>query len=80
MKDDTRPEQFEALATRLRAEAGVDEVSVEKTWLERVQAMTAVVRRMSWVLAATFARRRDPGDRDFGSPGDRGAARRNCGS
>ncbi|HTK97471.1 MAG TPA: permease-like cell division protein FtsX [Pseudomonadales bacterium] len=55
MKGDTRPEQFEALATRLRAEAGVDEVSVEKTWLERVQAMTAVVRRMSWVLAATFA-------------------------
>ncbi len=55
MKDDTRSEQFEAIATRLRAEAGVDEVSIEKTWLERVQAMTAVVRRMSWVLAATFA-------------------------
>lgn len=55
MKDDTRSEQFDAIATRLRAEAGVDEVSIEKTWLERVQAMTAVVRRMSWVLAATFA-------------------------
>jgi cell division transport system permease protein len=55
MKDDSRSEQFDVLATRLRAEAGVDEVSIEKTWLERVQAMTAVVRRMSWVLAATFA-------------------------
>src|SRR4030095_4083875 len=55
MKDDTRPEQFDALATRLRTEAAVDEVSVEKTWLERVQAMTAVVRRMGWVLAMTFA-------------------------
>lgn len=55
MKGDTRSEQFEVLATRLRAEAGVDEVSIERTWLERVQAMTGVVRRMSWVLAATFA-------------------------
>ena len=55
MKDDTRPEQFDVLATRLQAEAAVDEVSVEKTWLERVQAMTAVVRRMGWVLAVTFA-------------------------
>ncbi len=55
MKVDTPPERYEALATRLRAETGVDEVSVEKTWLERVQAMTVLLRRLSWVLAATFA-------------------------
>lgn len=55
MKGDTPPERYEALATRLRAETGVDEISVEKTWLERVQAMTVLLRRLSWVLAATFS-------------------------
>lgn len=55
MKGETPPERYETLATRLRAETGVDEVSVEKTWLERVQAMTVLLRRLSWVLAATFA-------------------------
>lgn len=55
MKGDIAPEQFDVIATRLRARAGVDEVVIEKTWLARVQAMTAVVRRLSWVLAATFA-------------------------
>jgi cell division transport system permease protein len=55
LKDGTAPDQFETLATGLRAHAGVDEVSIERTWIERVQAMTAVVRRLGWVLAAMFA-------------------------
>ena len=46
---------FDLMATRLRARSGVDEVSLETTWLERVQAMTGIVRRLGWVLAATFA-------------------------
>jgi cell division transport system permease protein len=55
LKDGTDPQRFDAIATGLRARAGVDDVTVEKTWIERVQAMTAVVRRLSWVLAAMFA-------------------------
>ena len=55
LKDDTDPAQMDLIASRLRARAGVDEVSIEKTWLERVQAMTGVVRRLGWVLAVTFA-------------------------
>lgn len=55
LKDGTDPAEFDSMATRLRALAGVDEVSIEKTWLERVQAMTGVVRRVGWMLAATFA-------------------------
>ncbi len=55
LKDGIEPAEFDSMATRLRAMAGVDEVSIEKTWLERVQAMTGVVRRLGWMLAATFA-------------------------
>jgi cell division transport system permease protein len=55
LKDDSDATAFDALATRLRAGRGVDEVSIEKTWLERVQAMTGVLRRLGWVLAGTFA-------------------------
>jgi cell division transport system permease protein len=55
LKDGTDPQRFDAIATGLRARAGVDDVTIEKTWIERVQAMTAVVRRLSWVLAAMFA-------------------------
>jgi cell division transport system permease protein len=55
LRDASDPAAFDAIATRLRASAGVDEVSIEKTWLERVQAMTGIVRRLGWVLAATFA-------------------------
>jgi cell division transport system permease protein len=47
-------DELERLATRLRASPGVDEVSIEKTWLERVQAMTEILRRLGWVLAALF--------------------------
>lgn len=55
LKEGTDPQRFDAIASGLRARAGVDDVAVEKTWIERVEAMTAVVRRLSWVLAAMFA-------------------------
>jgi cell division transport system permease protein len=55
MRADASPAQFDELATRVRARAAVDEVAVEKTWLERVQAITDVVRRLGWVLAVLFA-------------------------
>lgn len=55
LRDGSDTPAFELMATRLGARSGVDEVSIEKTWLERVQAMTGLVRRMGWVLAATFA-------------------------
>jgi cell division transport system permease protein len=54
MKAGATPTQFDDMATRLRARAGVDEVAVERTWLERVQAITDVVRRLGWVLAVLF--------------------------
>jgi cell division transport system permease protein len=45
---------LERLATRLQAAAGVDEISIEKTWLERLQAITDVLQRLGWVLAGMF--------------------------
>jgi cell division transport system permease protein len=55
LKEGSDAASFDVMATRLRAGPGVDEVSIEKTWLERVQAMTGLVRRLGWVLACTFA-------------------------
>lgn len=55
LRDGSDTQAFEQMAARLGARAGVDEVSIEKTWLERVQAMTGLVRRLGWVLAAIFA-------------------------
>jgi cell division transport system permease protein len=55
LEDGTRPVEFDRIATKLRAARGVDEVTIERTWLERLEAMTRVVRRLSWILAALFA-------------------------
>ncbi len=55
LKRGTKPDRFESIATGLRARAGVDEVNVETTWIERVQAITEVVGRLSWILAVMFA-------------------------
>lgn len=53
--DGTTPAEFDLLAARIRAARGVDEVVIERTWLERLQAMTGFVRRLGFVLAALFA-------------------------
>jgi cell division transport system permease protein len=55
LEDGTRPVEFDRIATKLRGARGVDEVTIERTWLERLEAMTRVVRRLSWILAALFA-------------------------
>ena len=41
----------EALSDGLRQEAAVADVVVEKTWLERVASLSALVQRLGWVVA-----------------------------
>ena len=53
--DGTKPAVFDQLATRIKGATGVDQVAIERTWLERLDAMTGVVRRLGWMLAALFA-------------------------
>jgi cell division transport system permease protein len=53
--DGTKPAQFDALAGRVKGASGVDQVAIERTWLERLEAMTGVVRRIGWMLAGLFA-------------------------
>ncbi len=55
LRDSAEADAFDLMATRLRARTGVEEVSIEKTWLQRVQAMTGLVRRLGVVLALTFS-------------------------
>lgn len=54
LRDDADAAELDRLATRLKAAAGVDEVSIEKTWLERLRAMTQILTRLGWVLAGMF--------------------------
>ena len=53
--DGTKPAAFDQLARRIKAAAGVDQVAIERTWLERLEAMSGVVRRLGWMLAGLFA-------------------------
>jgi cell division transport system permease protein len=55
LADGTEPAEFDLLATRIRAGRDVEDVIIERTWLERLKAMTGVVRRLGAVLAALFA-------------------------
>jgi cell division transport system permease protein len=52
---DADPAGLERLAEAARKSKGVHEVAIERTWLERLQAMTTVVWRLGWVLATLFA-------------------------
>jgi cell division transport system permease protein len=52
--DGLAPVELDALAARVRQEGGVEEVSVERTWFERLQAMTEVVRRLGVTLTVLF--------------------------
>jgi cell division transport system permease protein len=54
LRDHVDGGELERLATRLEAAPGVDEISIEKTWLERLQAMTDILQRLGWVLAGMF--------------------------
>lgn len=55
MSDATEPSDFDLLATRIRAGRDVDDVIIERTWIDRLKAMTGVVRRLGLMLAALFA-------------------------
>jgi cell division transport system permease protein len=46
--------ELDELAYRLRQDPAVDEVSIERSWLERLQAMTELVRRLGLVLTVLF--------------------------
>ena len=51
-KPDVPVTRLERLATRLKAQAGVDAVVVEKAWLERLAAIRTLVRRAAGMVAA----------------------------
>ncbi len=48
-------ETLDDLAEILTGREGVDDVSIERTWMERVQAMTEAVRRLGMLLALLFS-------------------------
>lgn len=50
-KPDVPVLRLERLAERLKGEAGVDAVVVEKAWLERLAAIRALVGRAAWMVA-----------------------------
>ncbi len=54
LNDDVQPMQLDLLATQFQGNVQVEEVVVEKTWLERLSAISAVVRNLGWVLALLF--------------------------
>lgn len=47
--------ELDLLASKLARAQGVDEVSIEKTWLERLDAASSAVTRLGWGLAVLFA-------------------------
>jgi cell division transport system permease protein len=55
LADEVSVADLDLLASRLTREDGVDEVSIEKTWLERLDAASSAVTRLGWGLAALFA-------------------------
>ena len=48
------PAQFLAVERWLERIDGVEEVAIETTWMERLQALTDFVSRLGWVLTVTF--------------------------
>jgi cell division transport system permease protein len=52
--DGVGADELDGLAVRLRRERGIDDVSVERTWFERLAALSDLVRRLGLVLAVLF--------------------------
>ena len=46
------PERLALIAAEMAAREGVDEVVIEKTWLERLAAIRDLARRVTWIMAA----------------------------
>jgi cell division transport system permease protein len=53
--DDVEAAEFELLATQLAERDGVTDVVIERTWLERIDAMNAVLGRLAAVLTVLFS-------------------------
>ena len=53
--DDVEAAEFDLLATQLAERDGVTDVVIERTWLERVDAMNAVLGRLAAVLTVLFS-------------------------
>ena len=53
--DDVEAAEFDLLATQLAQRDGVTDVVIERTWLERVDAMNAVLGRLAAVLTVLFS-------------------------
>lgn len=53
--DDVEAAEFDLLATQLADREGVTDVVIERTWLERVQAMNALLGRLTVVLTVLFS-------------------------
>ena len=49
------PERLALLAAQAQGSAGVDEVDIETTWLQRLAAMRDLAERSLWVIAALLA-------------------------
>jgi cell division transport system permease protein len=54
VNDTTATDVLDALAERIRGAPGVDEVSIEHAWLQRLRALTDLVRRLGAVLGVLF--------------------------
>jgi cell division transport system permease protein len=54
VSDATGTDVLDALAARIRGEPAVDEVSIEHAWLQRLRALTDLVRRLGAVLGVLF--------------------------
>jgi cell division transport system permease protein len=53
--DDVEAAEFDLLATQLAERDGVTDVVIERTWLERVDAMNTVLGRLAAVLTVLFS-------------------------
>ena len=54
LREEVQPVQLDLLAGQLRENPQVEEVVLEKTWMQRLNAISAVVRSLGWVLAGLF--------------------------
>ena len=55
IKEDVQVIQLEALARRLGSLAGITDVVIEKTWLDRLGALNELVQRFGLALAGLFS-------------------------
>ena len=69
---DVSPGRLAILAEQAAEADGVEDVVVERSWLERLGALREIVIRLYWSMTAILGPRRRPDRRGDGSPGHRG--------